>query len=413
MSPLVVDLKLYCNTYVGSLLKNSLITASKRAIIIIDDELQRKKRKAEPVTFKTPSPLKDVLRPLKVAYETSKLELCKVMSLEQKSDDVHAPAALINQRFINNSEYTNLNTNGLNSFELSDDFTLDELNTKIIKISEKLIESVIQFDDHWFFITEFEIYVRNRSYIDDCAQESWWLMYPGKLEVYLVKKNEKGNSWFEISMFWDRLEFLVTGGLRGNYSDGVVTPFLGSSQTALYPLNVSTNIKTTNVLVRKEGAKTNQTTRKLRQYNKISAKQKWLFRSSKFVRKGFYTTVPLDVHSNYIKTNMASVASFLLSKIVEKEFKEDDTQHVFKLLADTSLFSLKKTDISLNLLKRDCQKLNLPASQQVIIKCFINLAEGRMDELVNDDIMALSKGTLSSFCKNEDEKKLRRNVHLL
>ncbi|KAI8078385.1 hypothetical protein BDF21DRAFT_327052, partial [Thamnidium elegans] len=175
------------------------------------------------------------------------------------------------------------------------------------KISEKLIESVIQFDDHWFFITEFEIYVRNRSYIDDCAQESWWLMYPGKLEVYLVKKNEKGNSWFEISMFWDRLEFLVTGGLRGNYSDGVVTPFLGSSQTALYPLNVSTNIKTTNVLVRKEGAKTNQTTRKLRQYNKISAKQKWLFRSSKFVRKGFYTTVPLDVHSNYIKTNMASV----------------------------------------------------------------------------------------------------------
>lgn len=64
----------------------------------------------------------------------------------------------------------------------------------------------------------------------------------------------------------------------------------------------------TNVLVRKEGGNINQTARKLRSRNG---------------KKGFYATVPLKVD----KVNMASVASFLLSEIIEKEFNEADTKH--------------------------------------------------------------------------------------
>lgn len=120
----------------------------------------------------------------------------------------------------------------------------------------------------------------------------------------LEKKSEKGNSWFEISLFWDIIQFLVTD----NYSGGAVISFLRSALKSLEPLNIRTNTKTTTILVREEGTTITQTAQRLGQY-----KKKWLFRSSRFVQKGFCTTVPLEVHCNSAKINMALVASFLLS----------------------------------------------------------------------------------------------------
>ncbi|GAA5804659.1 hypothetical protein HPULCUR_010161 [Helicostylum pulchrum] len=313
---------------------------------------------------------------------------------------------------LTSSRYIKLTSESLRDIELSDEFNLDELNTVATKLSSYLIEAIVQFDEQWFFITEYEMYIRNRSQLDDCAQESWWLMYPGELEAYIVKKNEKKNSWFEISLFWDRIEFLVSGGIRGNYSDGSVTPFLGSAHQSLGPFNIRTNTRTTNVLVREEAATVTQTTRRLRQYKKMAAYQKWLFRSSRFVRKGFCTTVPLEVYCNSAKTNMASVASFLLKKIVEEKFVEEDIKYTLKLLY-TNIFRREQQNISLNTFKNDCQQVKLTANQQSIVKCFIHLAEGNMNKLTGDDILSVYKGTLANFCKNEDDKKLRKNVHLL
>ncbi|KAI9484017.1 MAG: hypothetical protein EXX96DRAFT_459222, partial [Benjaminiella poitrasii] len=68
-------------------------------------------------------------------------------------------------------------------------------------LSNKLAECIIQFDDHWIMVTEYEMYVRNCRYIDDCTQDSFWLMYPDELEVHEIKKDEKGHSWTEICMF--------------------------------------------------------------------------------------------------------------------------------------------------------------------------------------------------------------------
>lgn len=243
------------------------------------------------------------------------------------SSNVHLPQPLKDYN-LESSQYTKLTSDSLEELELSDEFNLEELNTVATKLPSYLIEAIIQFDEQWVFITEYGMYIRNRSPVDDCAQESWRLMYPGELEAYLVKKNEKRSTWFEISLFYDRIEFLVTGGLRGSYSGDNVVPFLGSAQKFTDPLFIRTNTRTTNILVRGEEATITRTTRQLRQYKKIAANKKWLFRSSRFVRKGFFTTVPLEVHLNFAKINLASVASYLLAKIVESFFEEADTEVV-------------------------------------------------------------------------------------
>lgn len=83
---------------------------------------------------------------------------------------------------------------------LEEDNTMNELNTKATRLSEKITECIIQFDNHWVFVTEYEMDIRNRAHIDDCV-------CPTELEVHEVqkkkKKNEKGYSWYETTVFWD------------------------------------------------------------------------------------------------------------------------------------------------------------------------------------------------------------------
>ncbi|CAO3648347.1 unnamed protein product [Mucor hiemalis] len=165
---------------------------------------------------------------MKQMYETSKLEMCKLLSLDV-NHEVSVPAALLEHKLIKSGAYKKLKGKDLEELELQDNLDLPEVNEVASKLSSILAESIIRFDDHWIMITEFEMYVRNCRHIDDCAQDSFWLMYPGEVEAYEVKKNEKGHSWSEICLFWDRLELLVTGGLRGNYSDSSIIPFLGSA----------------------------------------------------------------------------------------------------------------------------------------------------------------------------------------
>lgn len=375
--------------------------------------LNSKKRKTTASTVDTPSPIKEALLPMKQAYEISKLELCKLMSLDIQPK-ISVPAALSSNNLAKSSEYKKLQSKDFGDFYLGEILELQELNTIASKLSNKLTECIIQFDDYWVMVTEYEMYVRNCRYIDDCAQDSFWLMYPDELEVHEIKKNEKGHSWVEICMFWDRLEFLVTGGFRGNYSDGTVIPFLGPALQTLRPANSETKTNTKNVVIKTAPCDTIQTTRRLQQYNKSAAKQEWHFMSSKFVKKGFHTTNPLEVYKFGKKVNMASVASFLLSKIVEGEFSEKDIKFALNLLAETKLFPEVQKDIKLFMFKRKLKLVvDLSASHQVIIKCFFKLAEGSMLKLSNDDILAVYRGTLANYCKNEDTKKVKRKLYLL
>ncbi|CAO3694753.1 unnamed protein product [Rhizopus stolonifer] len=413
MAPSIIDLKIYCDSTSRTIMQKHAQSITKRNIIVEVNGSMNKKRKRTIPVVDTPSPIKEALRPMKQMYEASKLEFCKLMSLDVQPN-ISVPAALLSNNLTKSSEYKKLQIKDLDGFYLQENLELQELNTMASKLSNKLAECIIQFDDHWIMVTEYEMYVRNCRYIDDCAQDSFWLMYPDELEVYEIKKNEKGHSWTEICMFWDRLEFLVTGGFRGNYSDDTVIPFLGSALQPLRPVNSGTKTSTKNVIIKTIPCATIQTTRRLQQYNKSAAKQGWLFKSSKFVKKGFHTTNPLEVYKFGRIVNMASVASFLLSKIVDGEFSKNDIQFTLNLLAETKLFPDMQNDMKLFVFKRKLKLLvNLPTSHQVIIKCFFKLAEGNRLHLSNDDILSVYRGTLANHCKNEDIKKIKQKLYLL
>lgn len=101
--------------------------------------------------------------------------------------------------------------------------------------------------------------------------------------------------------------------------------------------------------------------------------------------------MPLEVYRNTDKTNLASVASFLLFKITEKKFVKENIDNTLKLLVKTKkIFPHGQQDISLTILRKDYQQVKLNSNQQSIIEYFINLAEeGRIDELTGDDILSV------------------------
>jgi hypothetical protein len=67
-------------------------------------------------------------------------------------------------------------------------------------------------------------------------------VYPDELEVHELKKNEKCNILIEVSIFWDRLEFFVTGDLRGTNTDGAIIPFLGPAIKKMKPDNLQAEV---------------------------------------------------------------------------------------------------------------------------------------------------------------------------
>jgi hypothetical protein len=91
----------------------------------------------------------------------------------------------------------------------------------------------------------------------------------------------------------------------------------------------------------------------LQQYNKLAANKKWHYKSSTFAKKGFITTNTLDVYLTNKKTNMALVASFLLAKIVERVFTDDDV--ALDLIAKTKVIPDMKPSMRVSVLKKEAQ----------------------------------------------------------
>lgn len=91
---------------------------------------------------------------MKIAYEESKVELCKAMNLDVRRD-ILIPAPL--KKFnLENHHYKNITDDTLNKLQLSDELDVFELNSVARALSSYLIESIVQFNEQWFFITEYE-----------------------------------------------------------------------------------------------------------------------------------------------------------------------------------------------------------------------------------------------------------------
>lgn len=75
-------------------------------------------------------------------------------------------------------------------------------------------------------MTQAEVYARNRPQTDDCARKTLDIEYSEVPKVHLKRKEEGKNNWYEISIFWNMYEILVTGGLKGRNTSQEIEGFL-------------------------------------------------------------------------------------------------------------------------------------------------------------------------------------------
>jgi hypothetical protein len=111
---------------------------------------------------------------------------------------------------------------------------------------------------------------------------------------------------------------------------------------------------------------------------------------------------------------MASVASFLLAKIVERVSTDDDVVVELDLIAKTKVIPDMKPSMRVSVLKKELKLVSKRSgSNQSVFKCFFKLAGGGIYTLINKDVLAVYKGSLVSYSKNNDKKKINQKLHLL
>lgn len=104
---------------------------------------------------------------------------------------------------------------------------------------------------------------------------------------------------------------------------------------------------------------------------------------------------------------MNTVLSFLLSRIVERNFRKEDVDHTLNLLLDSGFFPTIKS-VTIRKFKNKTKYLKIFGPNQFILDFFYNLAEGGLESISNDDILNLHNKGVYSHCKREDNKKTTR-----
>ena len=174
----------------------------------------------------------------------------------------------------------------------------NSIDTVVQRVAKHYIESVVIFDEFWFFITAFDAF-STRTH-DDCSNNSDKPFYETATASISSKNYLGGKSFHELSIFVGQVELLVVGGFWGRYS-GIsrrdIHAFLGSSIPAL-PKDLKQQTPTTQLYVRNQPPETSTGSRCLRQYAKLQSGNAWSFSSLHFATKGFYPVNPLCYKSH-------------------------------------------------------------------------------------------------------------------
>lgn len=68
-------------------------------------------------------------------------------------------------------------------------------------------------DQHWIFITQVEVYYKDKS-LDDVAFTTKNDIFVDELEVKMTQQtNEGGGNWYELRITFGKFEAIATGGL--------------------------------------------------------------------------------------------------------------------------------------------------------------------------------------------------------
>lgn len=197
-------------------------------------------------------------------------------------------------------------------------------------ISPKLLEAVIVFQKNWVFVTQFEAYYRNNSYIDESAMITLMDKYPSSLVAKMKNKTEKGKSWFEISIFWGRFEMLLTGGICGSKISNDAVSLLGPN-VPLKELVDGDSLASENIYINchGDGVKAHFQVRSLRNWTKLLPSFEWTCISSRFHKKDFATVNPLNIRNS---TPLITLISVILYRISHQQvFKDEQYEEILKL----------------------------------------------------------------------------------
>lgn len=173
---------------------------------------------------------------------------------------------------------------------------MEFVTSQIQSTANNLIESVICFSDLFILVTQVDVFIRNDVEVDPCATETYSMSYPGSPVAKVLQKSFKRVTWYELAIFYERIELLVAGGIYGYISGGDLKYFFYANLKLTKPIDVDT--PGTVLLVRPVRSNIFCEERLLQNYCRPAANYKWGFRSAKFASKGFKTANPLYAANN-------------------------------------------------------------------------------------------------------------------
>jgi hypothetical protein len=212
-----------------------------------------------------------------------------------------------------------------------------EVDDLIRYTKSRYVESILVFDDIWFYVTSIEIYLHYTPKVDDCTDDRT-MDVVDRPKAYLHRKGKHYTFYFELSIYVGKIEFLVCGGFFGcfNDSNNKITPFLGTSIHKL-PDNIKNTLndrECKRIYIQFPGPKTTEHPRILQQYYKEDSNKIWRITSSFYYERAFNISNPLELVSlnkHHLKGSITPVlARFVLNCY---SYKTVDTRMLQKLLS--------------------------------------------------------------------------------
>ncbi|KAF7730268.1 hypothetical protein EC973_002511 [Apophysomyces ossiformis] len=357
-----------------------------------NDEQQRRSRK------RTPSPIRDMLRSVKRLREEyfDKYEETSVI-----------PKALTNEEIVDKNNYIQNKLGDVPLEEMAKKEDIDGVINDIL--APEFLESVLLFDRNWVFVTQFEVYYRNNDVIDPSAMWNSKDRYYDSPVATVKPKNERGRSWYEVSIFWKRFELLVTAGLTGAKNDSSIVSFIGPNVPLVQLIGMSSNsTDRIHVVDSSKGVAAYFQERSLRDWTKASSSFKWACVSERFRRKGFTNAHPLYYEGI---NNMAKLISAILRCICRKTFTNDDHKTCLEMLknfpAVKDISPKKKT--SVQSIRTEIVKIKNKTIDIFVLDCLAKL-EAKVNQdpsevLTPGEVTALSS-KVSPYCRTMNQKAL-------
>lgn len=269
---------------------------------------------------------------------------------------------------------------------------------------------VVTQENNWVFITQVEIYYKDRS-VDDVAIVRNLDHYPDKLRINMEKFQEGKGTWYELRFTFKKFEVIATGGFHNNKDNNRMNAFLGVAAPAI--IAEDTNfIFFSPVII----ADSTACPRMLRNYRKKASLYPWCIKSAMFVDMDFSTPLPLQLHESE-PVGYVSICSKLINLSSNGVISSSEMNNLNKMLINIKYwkdlgFEENKTKKVILEMLNQIKKIKNSGSRKpsegkrLLIELIVSYEEHR--EINEDSFVALYNGILYQRVKTLRKQKIRQ-----